>query len=514
MTVPGVKRPRFVLRRAPLCALAGVLALVACMFLIRLAGPWKLMDLDQERPVQYAMDIVLHDRWIVQTDSTGDIASKPPVYPWLIAIVAHARGGVDRVSVYLPTAGAIAGSAALILVLTRSVLGLWPGFLAALAFACSTYAFKMVHLARTDPLFAMFVALGAACAWRAWNSTARSRWIVAFWLFATLATMTKGPLGVVLAALGCLAILFERRAPTHAPGERASEALEPHDHGSRFPRELLAHAVGIAMLVVVAGGWLLWAHAIEGRPVLDKLLGRELLGHAVRSERGDPPLVGFWKTWVYFITRYLPWSVPALIACAFVVLRPARDLRERRFERFCACWLLGGLAMFCVFPHQRPDLLLPLIPPAAILAGRALAAWTRSLGSRGRTILVGAIVAIALAGGATTYLVLEPRGRSAPVGDDPTRYDKIVRTREIRELAARIDALDVPPGLLHFSAGPRALQIFLGVKEPFVDAEKSRELLASQSPAWVVGDVPIEGARVVLDHVGVRGERLVLLTNR
>ncbi len=492
-------------------AIAGVLALVCAIFMIRLSGPWKLMDLDQERPVQYAMDIYLHDQWIVQTDSTGDIASKPPIYPWAIALGAHALGGVSRLAVYLPTAFGIAGASIVILLLGRSVFGPWPGAFAALAFCCSTYAFKMVHLARTDPLFCMWVALGAACAWLAWQARTRhqpaTRFIIGFWAFATLATLTKGPLGVVIAGLGLLAILWERRSQR---GNATDEATPSPVRSTR-----MAHVLGASALVLIAGAWLFAAYSVQGQAVIDKMLGRELLGHAMRSDSGDPPLIGFWKTWVYFLSRYLPWSIIAFIAVARVVLRPSEDNRTRRFERFCACWLMGGLIMFSIFPHQRPDLLLPLIPAAALLVGRQINDWLGESARRHR-VLAGVIVIGALGGEFFVYHVAELRKDPTPVASSPTRWDKIVRTNEIRDLAQEIAAADYPN--LHFAGGPLALQIFLDVKEPLLTIEQASELLASPEPVFIVlesieslsSDTPV---RVQSTHLGIRGETLLVVTN-
>jgi len=496
--------------RGLLAASLGVLALVSVMFAIRLAGPWKLMDLDQERPVQYAMDVYLHGRWIVQTDSTGDIASKPPVYPWLVAIASHVTGGVTRLSVYLPTAIGIAGTALVILHLGWRVLGAWAGVFAVLAFCCSTWAFKMVHLARTDPLFCMFVSLAAGGAFLAWQARRQGRsgagGVLAFWGFGTLAGLTKSPLGLVIASLGLLAVWWERRAGGESPEQQA-------DRGGRRAW-LVANLLGLVLFVGVLAGWLLWARAIEGDRVLDKLLGRELIGHAVRSDAGDPPLVGFWKTWVYFLTRFLPWSIIAIIGTVAIVRAPAGDARARGLERFCVCWLFGGLVMFSIFPHQRPDLLLPLIPAAALIVGRTIALWTRRWSSRLRMVLAALIVGSGLAAEAGIYLVAEPRGATSRPPDGPTRVDKIVRTEEMRDFARTIEAIGVDPDRLVFAGGPLALQIFLGVKEPIVSLHEARLRLGGDTQVWVISDRPIEGARVLLEHEGARGERIYILTNR
>ena len=53
---------------------------------MRVDDPSNLMDNDQQRPAAYAMDVAVNGQWIVQHDDSGDVASKPPLYPWLAGL--------------------------------------------------------------------------------------------------------------------------------------------------------------------------------------------------------------------------------------------------------------------------------------------------------------------------------------------------------------------------------------------------------------------------------------------
>lgn len=340
------------------------LFLAAICFLVWIthySAPSDMIDDDQLKPVAYTLDIVVNGNWAVQSDYENSVASKPPLYQWTCAILGILRGKVDELTMYLPT-----GLSILITVLLcsriaterfGSIAGLWTG----LSFLLCSLTAKHVCLARTDAMFTMWVSAAAFTGLRAWERGGTRQWTL-FWVFAALATLTKGPLGLVIASLGLAAHFPERK-----------ETSGSHFRGS--------HLIGISLFILLCGGWFAWAVLVDGERVIDKMIGRELIGHAVASEAGHAPLTRPYQPLLYFLVRFAPWCVPALSGLYFAFRTPAADPAQRRLERFCACWLALGLIMFGIAGHQRADLLLPLFPAAAILAGRRLARWKDLLGS-------------------------------------------------------------------------------------------------------------------------------------
>jgi hypothetical protein len=130
----------------------------------------------------------------------------------------------------------------------------------------------------------------------------------------------------------------------------------------------------LLLFVLITFGWFWLAYREAGQPFIDKVIGRELVGHMVSDEHGTFG-IGFVKAPIYWLSRFLPWSLLAVLGLWRVFRHPAPDVGERRFERFLACWILGGLLLFSLAKHQRGDLPLPLYPPAALLAARELARW-------------------------------------------------------------------------------------------------------------------------------------------
>ncbi|MBE7502064.1 MAG: glycosyltransferase family 39 protein [Verrucomicrobiales bacterium] len=329
-----------------------VLAAGVLLFALRLAGPADLTDNDQEGPTAYVLDILQNGHWWVQRDAHGEIASKPPLYPWLAAIASRAAGGLSRFTLYLPCALAVVGTALLLLRTGAGTFGVTAGLLAAGSLMFSQFGLKHVVLARTDAVFMGTVTLAALTAYRAWTT---GRGWTGFWLAAGAASLTKGPLGLGLAAGGCLAAWWERRG-----GDPCPLRVRP------WP--------GVALYALLFGGWFALAYGEVGSALTEKQVGRELVGHLSGASAG-----GHWPgskpfhPLLYFLSRFAPWSVLTCLGLWRVWRRPAARLAERRFERFLFCWFAVGMVIFMVAPHKRADLLLPLLPAAALLAGRELA---------------------------------------------------------------------------------------------------------------------------------------------
>lgn len=443
-------------RHAPLMfpAAAFFVLLAAILFAIRIASPSNLMDQDQERPAAYAMDALQNGEWIVQTDQSGDITSKPPLYTWLAALSGAVIGGgrLTESTLYLPCLAAVLFTTLLVLWAGTRAFGSSAGILAAFAFLCSMPGLKMIALARTDTVFTAMVAagsLGAFAAWRyGWN------WI---WFYAavTAATMTKGPLGIVLALCGLAGIVT---------GSSTRVARK---------RRAVQHTAGIILLLGICGGWFALACWHGGPAVWHKLIGDELVRQAIEGDSGQSPLEGVYMPTLYFISRYLPWSLFALAGIWSVARRPAADPLARAAERFCAAGLIVGLLLFSFAGHKRADHIFPMLPFAALLAGRELA-WLGSLGNPRRALAAcaGAGVAILVSVG-VYYNIFRAGGKH------------VLRSEGMKELAARITEAGGFQFPITYCRAPYALQFYRNEMRDNVTDDMAQEMLNGKTPVFV-----------------------------
>src|SRR4026208_646863 len=106
-----------------------------------------------------------------------------------------------------------------------------------------------MHMARYDALLSVPAARGAVAAFR--GGTRRTGWLCC-WLVGAVATLVKGPVGIVLAAGGLFAVLWENRSgdPLRIRG---------------------SHWRGVVLYLAICGGWLWLAYRQMGSPLIDKL---------------------------------------------------------------------------------------------------------------------------------------------------------------------------------------------------------------------------------------------------
>jgi len=294
-----------------------------------------------------------------------------------------------------------------------------------------------------------------------------------FWLAAAIATLTKGPLGVLLASIGLVAGWWEKRGGS-TESRPTSNATCPTRTGSLKG----SHAVGVFIFLVVTGGWFALAYRTVGKPLVDVMLGRELVGHAVHGAGAIPGRFSYLHTLV-FLSRFAPWSVLTGIGLWRVFKQASGDGCARRLGRFVCCVLLVGLAIFSLAPHQRPDLLFPVIPLAALIAGRELSRWVERyrLLTLTRTTVVIALITFS----ATAYKYHYSYPKNI----------KVVRTTGLRKLAATVRASVGDKFPLTHVDSPFAFQVFLNTKSPMASLHEAAALLRGKPAAFVaIADLP------------------------
>jgi 4-amino-4-deoxy-L-arabinose transferase-like glycosyltransferase len=194
---------------------------------------------------------------------------------------------------------------------------------------------------------------------------------------AGCAFLTKGPVGLVVAALAVLpAWWIERRR-----------------------LRLTAAGVAVALLVAATIGlpWYAAMFAAHGRTYLDSFFVGDNLERFATSRFNDPR--PFWFYLPIVVGGMLPWTPLAAAA-----VPPLRALIERRaapsdLTLRLAGWALLPLAFFTASIGKQPRYILPILPPLALLLAAAIRQRVAARG-QGRDPLLqvpAAVIALLLA---------------------------------------------------------------------------------------------------------------------
>jgi 4-amino-4-deoxy-L-arabinose transferase-like glycosyltransferase len=438
--------------------------LSTALFLIRITGPTDLESYAQEQSIGYLLDLMAQAHWLVQHDLESAIMPRPPLYTWLMALFASLFG-LNRLSLALPSFLSVLALGLIVFAAGRRRFGEMAGGLAAIAIVLAPTMAKQVALVGSEPVFTLTVTIAALAAFSAWEhgKEGKKDWLL-FWLMAALVTLINGLPGVALATGGLFSYFWEKRSNPDQPAPGGP------------------HLAGITLFLVLTLGWFVAASISQGQTLISTMFYTSLIGDAVSAYRDGWQASDLFKPTFVLLFRYLPFSLPFLIAVWRVFRHPASDPGERRFERFLTCWILFGLLVLSLARHQHADHLLPLWPACALLAGRELARLAERIGKTrfaGIAVVIGAILI------GSTYAAVNSTSTSVTThikpgeGSDYAREMKLAGEAKLAAEAFIANGLDA--SRLHHIDTPVTLQLYLGTFRPFIKRAQLEQILAAAS---------------------------------
>lgn len=344
----------------------------------RALGPSDIDDKNQQDTIAYTVDMVRHGEWLLPRSPEGEMTTKPLLYNWLSAPLVVLTHRYDPWVFKLPSTLAGIATLGMIVWMTRRMVARFPpdaggdgvvlfdrptpsvtplefGLLAGVLWLASPLVFRQMYLARPDGLLVMFLAGGwiAATVLLDGDLTHRFRWQLALWLCVGGAALSKGP-----AAL--LPLIY---APL------AAKLI----HGRWSAAKPLGWWWGLPLAVVMFVVWLIPAWVQNPQHVVEVLLGREFIERIGSGKGGD----GVWKPYkspLYVISRFLPWSLFAVILLR--VVRPRLWFNNPLAPAFV--WVLVVTAFFACSVGIIPRYVTPAFPAMTALATVGLLLAVRS----------------------------------------------------------------------------------------------------------------------------------------
>ena len=207
--IPGEKRPRPA-KISSKTSLFLLLLVISTLTIIPYLGLTNFHTKGEPREAIVAVSMLQNDNWILPINNGGDIAYKPPFFHWCIAALSLPAGEVTEFTSRLPSALAaiIMAIACFLFFAKRSRNDI--AFLASLLLLSGFEVHRAAMASRVDMVLTCFIVLAMLQLYRWWELGLKGIPIWAI-LFMSIATLTKGPVGIVLpcAVIGIF-LLFQK----------------------------------------------------------------------------------------------------------------------------------------------------------------------------------------------------------------------------------------------------------------------------------------------------------------
>jgi len=337
-----------------------LLALCALLFFLGL-GTLGLTDRDEGSNAEAAREMVESGDWVTPT-LNGVPRFAKPVFTYWLASGSYLAFGVSELTARLPSA--LFGIALVLMqyAFASRILGPATGFRAGLMLLLNIEILAIGRMVLTDMVMMFFTTLSIFCFFLAmWGDGRAKRWYWGFYAGMGLATLTKGPVGVLVPLLAILPYLWLTR--------RWRDTL-------RECRPL----AGTLVFLAVAAPWYAAMFMLHGSGYADSARGDTLT-------RFFSIIGGHGGTVLFYIPilllGFFPWSgfLPATLVQA---LRGSRGASaqdpQRHIQILCAVWIVAVFAFFTLSSTRLPHYIAPLFPAAALLVA---ASWDRLLSDEG-----------------------------------------------------------------------------------------------------------------------------------
>jgi 4-amino-4-deoxy-L-arabinose transferase-like glycosyltransferase len=338
--------------------IAGLLLACAVLDLYRLGAP-ALFDQDESQYGEIAVEMADRGDPVTLRVNGQPWFVHPPLYMWLVAATGRVVGFSEFTIRIWSVVASVLGVYVTVL-LGRDLFNPRVGLLAGTILALTLQYLFQSRLAVFDTVLILWMLLAFRAFLAAYRSGRRGDYLQ-FFLFAGLATVTKGPIGLILPGLVIAAFATVRRA-----WRRAAE---------------VPWIEGLALYAAVGLSWYAVETVRHGWPFIATNVGAYTLGRffGVVEQHAAP--------WYFYVPVALlgafPWTTFWPAAAAMHI----RRWRDHDGSLTVLLWVLVPLLFYTAAQTKLPGYIMPILPFASI---GVAAVWDEALGRRRDRRIVGA----------------------------------------------------------------------------------------------------------------------------
>ncbi len=312
--------------------------------LFRLGAP-RLFDVDEAVFSEATREMVISRDWITPTYNGENRYDKPILFYWLMA-ASYKVFGINEFGARFPSACAAVLLICLLFLSVKSFSGGESATFSALSAALSAYYLVYSRAAVTDMTLTLFIALSLFSFYRSSTEgpAGNRMYLYGFYLFAALAFLTKGLIGIIF-PFG-IAIVYS--AVTGGP---------------RGIKKVFSFK-GLLLFIAVAAPWYLAEVMINGREFIDQFFIKHHFRRYTDVISGHRGPVYYYL--IVIVIGLFPWIsfLPSGIRSALKKRNP--------FHLFALVWLAFIFLFFSLSTTKLPNYILPAFPAAAVLIGAGI----------------------------------------------------------------------------------------------------------------------------------------------
>lgn len=350
-----------------------IILLWSCLFFFAGNGIIALTHPDEVFYVQTAKEMITHNTWLVPYLFDGPNFEKPIFSYWLLRIAIEFFG-LNSFSVrFFPALFATLGVLGVYFLGRTAFADRRKGFYAALILMSSALYVGLARTVFTDMFFAVWIELALIAFYRAYtDNPSKKAGLIAFWVFAGFAVLTKGLPGVVIPVL--VVVLFL--------------SLKKDLKFLAVP----AFGIGFLAFLIVAVPWYLYMIQKFGQSFIQEFFYNDHIRRIVAAEHPSN------DKWFFYPLTMIGLMAPWCIFIGLALMNLYKNIKKdaSSLYLFLAIWIL---VVFCVFQVAHSKLvsyIFPLFPALALLAGDTLRDMIAKQSARNIFIVSGILAPLAL----------------------------------------------------------------------------------------------------------------------
>ncbi len=314
-------------------------------------GKRDLWRPDELRYAEVAREMVLTHQYLVPRINEREYTQKPPLFFWMVAGSFKVFQRINEWTARFPVALSAVLCVLFAFLIAKRLFDPWTGFFSALLLATTSEFFWLANRVNLDTTMTLFILISLYAILRGLEQDGRRNfWFRLAFFSAGVATVTKGPLGILVPFLTLIVYLILK-------GEFGTLKKIPWVSG--FAIFLLVLVVGLGPTCFFGG----------------KAFTRELLFQqtVTRYLHGLDHRKGFFYYFYTYPEALLPWIL-FLPGAILLSLKKGKGGEFRSSYLFILVWALANLLFISFSKSKRQLYILSLLPAGCIYVGSYISA--------------------------------------------------------------------------------------------------------------------------------------------